>query len=267
MRLQTPAHRLFFPLIRYIYRNADAVIVYGEHVKNYLIGEGTPAKRIYVASHAVDNNAYNRFVSGETKAELRHKLGITSGQKIVLYLGRLEEVKGLPYLLEAFALLERADTVLVAVGTGSEETKLKRIAEQRGLTDQVRFVGYVPPRETVYYYALAYVCVLPSITTSYFKEPWGLVVNEAFCQGVPVIVTESVGAASGGMVQDGVNGFVVPERDSLALTKALQRTLGDSNLRVKLGQNARSIIPTWNNERMVMGFREAIDYVSPAKIC
>jgi glycosyltransferase involved in cell wall biosynthesis len=261
-RLQTPAHRLFFPLTRYIYRHADAIVVYGEHVKQYLISEGALSRRIYVAAHAVDNDIYYRTISIKDKGAMRRKLDITAGQKIVLYLGRLEKVKGLPYLIEAFALLQEDDSVLVIVGTGSEETQLRCLAEKKGLTGKVRFVGYVPPQETVFYYALASVCVLPSISTSYCKESWGLVVNEAFCQGVPVIATESVGAATGGLVLDGVNGLVVPERDCFALTQALQRILGDSNFRKRLEQNARRIIANWDNQRMVMGFREALNNLS-----
>ena len=126
----------------------------------------------------------------------------------------------------------------------------------------MHFPGYVPPEKTVPYYAIAWVYVLPSITTPYFKEPWGLVVNEAFNQGVPVIATDAVGAAAGELVQDGGNGFIVPERDSAALAQALQRILDDPDLRKQLGQGARRIIAGWDNERMVMGFRQAIEYVT-----
>jgi glycosyltransferase involved in cell wall biosynthesis len=262
MRLQTPAHRLFFPLTRYIYRHADAIVVYGEHVKRYLMGEGVLSDRIFVAAHAVDNDAYNCQVSEEEKAALRQDLGIAPGQRVVLYLGRLEEVKGLSYLLEAFASLRRDDAVLVLAGTGSGQTRLERLAQAKGIIERVRFPGYVSPERTVPYYALAWVCVLPSVTMSTLKETWGLVVNEAFNQGVPVIVTDAVGAAAGGLVQDGVNGFVVPERDSMALAQALQRILDDSDLREQFGQNTRRIIAGWDNERMVMGFRQAIEYVT-----
>jgi glycosyltransferase involved in cell wall biosynthesis len=262
MRLQTPFHRLAWPLTRYIYRHADAIVVYGEHVKRYLMSEGVPGERIFVAAHAVDNEAYNRPVSGEEKQALRQQLNIAPGKKIVLYLGRLVEEKGLPYLLEAFALLQRDDAVLVLVGTGPEKARLERLAQELGIAANVRFVGYVPPERTVPYYSISWVYVLPSITTPYFKEPWGLVVNEAFNQGVPVIATDAVGAAAGGLVQDGVNGFVVPERDSVALAKALRRILDDPDLRERFSQNARQIIATWDNERMVLGFRQAIEYVT-----
>jgi glycosyltransferase involved in cell wall biosynthesis len=260
MRLQTTAHRLFFPLTRYIYRHADAVIVYGEHVKQYLIGEGVLAERIFVAAHAVDNNAYNREVPEQEKAALRQKLGIASGQKVVLYLGRLEEVKGLPYLLEALASLQRDDFVLVLAGAGSERPRLEQLAHEKEIADRVRFPGYVPPEQTVSYYAIAWVYVLPSVTTPVFKEPWGLVVNEAFNQGVPVIATDAVGAAAGGLVQDGSNGFVVPERDGAVLAQALQCILADPELRQRMGQSAQQIIGDWDNERMVAGFRQAVEF-------
>jgi len=262
MRLQTPAHRLLFPLTRYVYRHADAVVAYGEHVKRYLMGEGVSAGRIFVAAHAVDNDAYNRQVSEEEKAALRGELRIEPGQNVVLYLGRLEEVKGLPYLLEAFASLQRDDTVLVLAGTGSEQVRLEQLAREKGVTERVRFPGYIPPERAVLYYALAWVCVLPSITTPVSKETWGLVVNEAFNQGVPVIATDAVGAAAGGLVQDGINGFVVPERDSVALAQALQRILDNPDLRGRFSRNASENIANWDNERMVLGFRQAIEYVA-----
>jgi glycosyltransferase involved in cell wall biosynthesis len=262
MRLQTPFHRLAWPLTRYIYRHADAIVVYGEHVKRYLMSEGVPGERIFVAAHAVDNKAYNRPVSEEEKQALRQQLNIVPGKKIVLYLGRLVEEKGLPYLLEAFALLQQDDAVLVLVGTGPEKARLERLAQELGIAANVRFVGYVPPERTVPYYSISWVYILPSVTTPYFKEPWGLVVNEAFNQGVPVIATDAVGAAAGGLVQDGINGFVVPERDSVALAKALRRILDDPDLRERFSQNARQIIATWDNERMVLGFRQAIEYVT-----
>jgi glycosyltransferase involved in cell wall biosynthesis len=262
MRLQTPFHRLAFPLTRCIYRHADAIVVYGEHVKRYLISEGVPAERIFVAVHAVDNDTYKRKVLEEEKVALRQTLGITPGQKVVLHLGRLEEIKGLPYLVEAFASLLRDDAVLVLAGTGSERSRLERLAQEKRIAEHMRFAGYISPEETVPYYALAWVYVLSSITLPEGKELWGLVVNEAFNQGVPVITTDAVGAAAGGLVQDGVNGFVVPERDSTALALSLRRILDNPDLREQLGQNARRIIGGWDNEQMVMGFRQAIEYVT-----
>ena len=264
-RLRTPAQRFLFPLTRYIYRHADAIAVYGKHVKRYLISEGVPPERIFVAQHAVDNELYGRTVTAGEVSALRRSLGIVPDRRVILYLGRLVEEKGLPYLIQAFASLQSDDTVLVMAGAGIEQESLQALAANLGLADRVLFPGYIQPEATVAFYRMAHVYVLPSVTTPYFREPWGLVVNEAFNQGTPVIATESVGAAAGGLVQDRVNGFVVEERNTPALAQALQTLLTDEALRHRMSQNALSTIAGWNNERMVKGFRDAIDYVAAAE--
>jgi glycosyltransferase involved in cell wall biosynthesis len=264
MRLQSRAHRLMFPLTRYVYRHADAIVVYGDHVKRYLISEGVPAERIFSAHHAVDNAAYDVAIAAADRRALRDQLR-AGDRKIVLYLGRLEAGKGLDYLVDAFAAADDERALLVLAGEGSERPHLEQRVRDRGIAERVRFVGYVPSDQTMAYYAIAWVYVLPSITIPLFKEPWGLVVNEAMNQGTPVIASDAVGAAAGGLVQDGDTGFVVPERDAPAITRALNRVLGEPGLRDRLGERARSVVATWDNERMVRGFRDAIEYVTQTR--
>lgn len=262
MTLQTPFHRLIFPITRYIYRHADAIVVYGEHVKQYLVDQGVEGERVFVAAHAVDNAMYSQSVPGEALQSLREKLGLRPKDRVVLYLGRLEESKGINYLVQAFSELGDKDAVLLFVGEGDQTDLVRCQVVELGLTDRVRFVGYVPPEETLPYYASAYVLVLPSVSTPQGKEQWGLVVNEAMNQGVPVIATEVVGAAAGGLVQNGINGFVVPERDSSALADALRKIMKNPALHDDMSSHARRIIAGWDNELMVLGFRRAIEFVT-----
>jgi glycosyltransferase involved in cell wall biosynthesis len=259
MTLQTPFHRLIFPLTLWIYRHADAIVVYGEHVKRYLIGLNLPAEKIFVAAHAVDNSTYNRPICEQGRAALQAKLELAQ-QKVILYLGRLEGSKGVDYLIKAFALLNADNAILVVAGEGSARQGLEALVRELGLEQRTRFVGYVPPEDTIDYYALADVFVIPSVSMPTGKEPWGLVVNEVMNQGVPVVATAAVGAAAGGLVQAGVNGFVVPERDSAALAQAMNRILTNAKLREEMSQNARRIIAGWDNEQMVKGFQQAIEY-------
>lgn len=259
MNIQTPFHRLAFPLTRWIYRRADAIVVYGEHVRSYLVQQGVEKEKIFVAPHAVDNLLYSGVVAPQYKMKRRVDLSL-GDHKVVLYLGRLEEVKGLDYLLRAFARLSLDDAVLVVAGEGSLYKRLITLAQELGIVAKTRFVGYVSPDDTQLYYAVADLFVLPSVTVPSQKETWGLVVNEAMNQGLPVIATEAVGAAAGGLVQSGVNGFVVPERDTAALAEAMKRILTDTELRAQMSQNARRIIAEWDNDRMVKGFLQAIDY-------
>lgn len=259
MNIQTPFHRLAFPVTRWIYRHADAIVVYGEHVRGYLVQQGVEKEKIFVAPHAVDNSLYSDVVAPQRKIERRADLSLED-RKVVLYLGRLEEVKGLEYLLRAFARLTLDDAVLVVAGDGSLYKRLVALAQELGILAKTRFVGYVSPDNTQLYYAVADLFVLPSVTVPSEKETWGLVANEAMNQGLPVIATDAVGAAAGGLVQSGVNGFVVPERDSAALAEAMERILTDAELRSEMSQNARRTVAEWDNERMVKGFLQAIEY-------
>jgi glycosyltransferase involved in cell wall biosynthesis len=153
-------------------------------------------------------------------------------------LGRLEPKKELHYLLEA----------VTTPNCGIRH-------DPKGSLFQL-----CSPDETLPYYALAYLLVLPSITTRNGKETWGLVVNEAMNQGCPVIATDAVGAAVGGLVRDGASGLVVPERDPQALAAALQRLLDQPVLRQQMSQNSRASMAGWDNEHMVLGFRKALEY-------
>ncbi|HYY72628.1 MAG TPA: glycosyltransferase [Candidatus Bathyarchaeia archaeon] len=264
-RLGTPLHRRIFAFTRFLYRHADAIVVYGEHVKRYLVSEGVRPKRIFVAPHAVDNAFYSRFVSDSEREALRRKLGIHAGQNVILYLGRLEAVKGIPHLLEAFAAARLADAVLVIAGAGRERPALERLVASLCIEERVRFVGYVPIEDTVGYYAIASVVVLPSVTTPQAKELWGLVVNEAFNQGVPVIATDAVGAVAGGLVRDGVNGVVVPEGNAGALARALERVVNDPAAQRQMGAAARRVVAEWSQDAQAAGFARALEFALRAK--
>ncbi|MGN6733528.1 MAG: glycosyltransferase family 4 protein [Candidatus Binatia bacterium] len=259
MSLDTPFHRFAFPLTLWVYRHADAIVAYGEHVKRYLIGLKVAPEKIFVAPHAMDNSQYSGTISRDEKMTLRKRYSLVD-QKLVLYLGRLEEEKGVEYLVQAFARLKNDNTALLIVGEGSSRSRLEALVTEKSIWDKTRFMGYVAPEQAMIYYAIADCFVLPSVTMPTGKEPWGLVINEAMNQGVPVVATDAVGAAAGGLVQNGVNGFVVPERDSKALAEAIGRILNDDELRAKMSWNARRIIAGWDNERMVQGFQQAIAY-------
>jgi glycosyltransferase involved in cell wall biosynthesis len=230
------------------------------------VGLKVPPEKIFVAAHALDNSRYNRPVSEGKKAALRAKLGLES-EKIALYLGRLEEEKGVEYLIRAFGGSNPKNATLVVVGDGSLREKLQSLVVEQRIQEKTRFVGYVSPEDALIYYAIADLFVLPSVSMPTGKEPWGLVVNEAMNQGLPVVATEAVGAAAGGLVQPGVNGFIVPERDSLSLARAINRLLADDTLRHELSENARRTVAAWDNNRMAKGFQQAIEYVLKAAAC
>jgi glycosyltransferase involved in cell wall biosynthesis len=107
-------------------------------------------------------------------------------------------------------------------------------------------------------YAGTDALVLPSLKTRDFCEPWGLVANEAFNQGVPVIASDAVGAAAGGLIDHEQTGLIVPAGDHQALAKAMRRLHEDPELRKELGENARSKVDSYNYSAWSEGVTEAL---------
>ncbi|MBW3652910.1 MAG: glycosyltransferase [Actinobacteria bacterium] len=122
----------------------------------------------------------------------------------------------------------------------------------------VAFVGPQPPEQVRNFLAAADVCVIPSLRTRGFREPWGLVANEAMNQSTPVIASDEVGAVAGGLVRHERNGLVVSAGDATALAAALQRMHDDPALRAELGANARRDVAAYTFEAWATGFETAI---------
>jgi len=255
---QTPLHRRTFGLTKFIYRHADAIITYGEHVRRYLTDIGIDERKIFCAPHATDNTVYDRPVGEAEKIQLKQRWKITVDSKVILFVGRLEEGKGLEYLAEAMGRL-KDKAAFVLVGTGSKETGLRDLCTQKGVC--AVFVGHVDNEELYFYYAMADIFVLPSVTTSDFKEPWGMVINEAMNQGCAVVTTDAVGAAAGGLVEEGKTGFIVAEKNSARLAEALEHLLKDETMRRRMGQAGRAKIAAWTPQQQAEGFARAFAYV------
>lgn len=107
-------------------------------------------------------------------------------------------------------------------------------------------------------YAGSDVLVVPSLPTRDFLEPWGLVVNEAFHQGVPVIATDAVGAAAGGLVQHEQTGLIVPAGDEDALRAAIHRLHDDAALRRTLGENGRRAVAAYTYDAWAQAMSRAL---------
>jgi glycosyltransferase involved in cell wall biosynthesis len=114
-------------------------------------------------------------------------------------------------------------------------------------------------------YAAADVLVLPSIPTATFREPWGLVCNEAMHQGTPVIASDAVGAAAGGLVVDGRTGMVFAAGDADALATRLAALAAAPELRDRLGAEACEKVAEYTPERWAEGMSRALAAVGASR--
>jgi glycosyltransferase involved in cell wall biosynthesis len=122
----------------------------------------------------------------------------------------------------------------------------------------VRVLGRIDRNDLPPVYSAADVLVLPSIATATFREPWGLVVNEAMHQGTPVIASDAVGAAAGGLVVDGRTGMVVRAGDADALAARLTALAAAPDLRARLGEQARAKVTDYTPEHWADGMSRAL---------
>ena len=180
---RTPAHALSYLPLRHLYRHADAIATYGPHVSAYVRAKGARGP-VVEAPQSVDD----AFWAATRRARASRAVPGPVCRPTGPGKGRLRAPSGL-----ATAGLSAPSTALVLVGDGP-------IRARAVATGAAHLEGPQPPERLRNFYAGSDVVVVPSIPTRDFLEPWGLVVNEAFDQGVPVIATDAVGAAAGGLV-------------------------------------------------------------------
>ena len=159
----------------------------------------------------------------------------TDGKRNILFLGRLEKRKGLPFLLEAFALVKRdlPDTRLVVVGGDGGIRSICELYVERNRLADVVFTGYVPDEAKPRYFRTADIFCAPNTG----GESMGIVLLEALSAGVPIVASRIEGFSE--VLTEGREGFLVEPRDSRALAGALKRLLSDQALRRKMGHEAQ----------------------------
>ena len=251
----------YLPLGR-LYRSADAVVTYGPHVSRYVASRG--ARNIQVAPQAVDNDFWRAPCAGEPSVP-----GRPADERIrFLFVGRPAAEKGLDVLLDAWSAaagrMAPAALALVGVGVGFAPEARARASGGTG-GGEITCSDPLAPEQLRDVYAASDVLVLPSIATATFREPWGLVVNEAMNRGLAVIASDAVGAVAGGLVKDGENGLVVPAGDAAALGAAIERLAGDGGLRAAMGVAGRREVESYTYDAWARGFSRALATVGLAR--
>ena len=255
------AHALTYLPLRRLYRSADAVVTYGPHVSAYVSARG--AGNVHVAPQSVDNGFWRAPEPGPPSSPGWPSPPATR----FVFVGRPDPEKGAEVLLDAWRLsgLQPATAALVLVGAATEPARAEWPDPARGPDGSVLLLEPVDPDELRRIYAAAEVLVVPSIPTATFREPWGLVVNEAMNRGLAVIATDAVGAAAGGLVRHERNGLVVAAGDSAALARAMARLAGDPDLRAGLGAAGAEDVQEYDHDAWAQGFSRALATVNVSR--
>jgi len=172
----------------------------------------------------------------------------TPGTSVLLFVGRLVEIKGLRDLITAFSLMDKSlqsKTELWIIGDGAERQSLETLARTLNLTGRITFYGRLPNDLLPDYYATADIFIAPSIIdSSGSAEGQGVILLEALASGTPIISTKTGGISE--MIQHGKTGWLVEPNDPVDLKNAMERLLMDKEFRDSLAAAGKKIIPSYD---------------------
>jgi D-inositol-3-phosphate glycosyltransferase len=192
----------------------------------------------------------------------RAELGLPRESPVLIWIGRLEKLKGVDILIDAVAQLDERDFTLLIVG-GDEhaaglKAELRQQAADAGVTANVRFEGAVPHERLPLYYNAADVCVVPS-----YYESFGLVAVEAMACGVPVVASRVGGLVS--TVTDGVTGYLIPWRCPEPFAEKLEVLLNNPELRANFGRAARASVERFRWPTVALRIADLYDRARDAR--
>ena len=225
-----------------------------------------PACRLAVVAPGVDLETFRPQPKALARLEVGHP-----DHRLFLFVGRLEPLKGGDVVLRALARLTaggRHPEVRLLVlgadsgsGSGGEQARLRRQADDLGLHDQVEFLGSVPQHQLATYYAAAEACLMPS-----YSESFGLVGLEAQACGTAVIASNVDGLAS--VVRDGVTGYLVDGHDPADYAELMRLVMENPGLAEELGGRGRRLATgfSWARtaDRLLERFADLVSASAPA---
>ena len=245
--------------VRLIFSLGDALVALSSGGIEYLKSLGFSSDRIFLAPYSVDNDWWIRQASVADRDSVRREWNIPLDAVAVLFCAKLQAWKGPMDLLEAFARSGVPNSYLVFAGEGQLRNDLERRAEDLHIAERVRFIGFKNQSQLPGVYRASDVLVLPSRF-----EPFGLVVNEAMLSGLPVIVSDQVGARFD-LVRPGENGYVYPAGDINALASILREFSPDLETGACMGVSARRRMETWSAREYAEGIVQAVYSVEKRK--
>ncbi len=218
---------------RELIAEADRVVAFSPHERDAMVRlYGADANRITLAPCGVDLSRFQPL----DQEESRRRLGL-NGEKVLLYVGRMESLKGLDLLVHTAAQIETCQGVRVLVvggddGKQGEAARIRRLTQDLEVEDLFDFVGRVDQAELPVYYSAADVCVVPS-----FYESFGLAALESMACGTPVVASRVGGLST--VVQHGRTGYLKPWRCPEAFANSVEMIISSKALQASMGVAAR----------------------------
>jgi glycosyltransferase involved in cell wall biosynthesis len=254
-------HVLKRALLEPLFRKAGAFLTMGALNEQLYRQFGVPEEKFFLVPYSPDIDYFQSCAQSlmGSKETVRRQHGLHPSYPAILFAGKLVDRKRPLDLLKAYqgVCAKGIRASLVFCGDGQLRNELQSYAAQYGLQD-VHFVGFKNQSEMPAIYTMCDFLVLPSD-----HEPWGIVLNEAMACGLPVIVSDQVGAAGEPrFIQDGRNAIVYSCGAVDELARGLTLLLTDDALRLAMSQSAVHTVGGWNYGLCVNGVVNALCYVN-----
>jgi len=236
-----------------IYRYVDKAFYVGQANKAYFLKHGLSENQLVYAPHAIDNERFGDAINknyGSDAQLWRQELGYCHTDILIVYAGKLDAIKQIDFLIEAFKIALRTNDALrlLVVGNGLLEESLKDLASQ---IEEIKFLPFQNQTIMPLIYRLANVFCLPSKS-----ETWGLAINEAMASGRAVLISNRVGCAQD-LISKESNGFVFEYNDIRSLVAILQNlNLGQLH---DMGEFAQHFIQRFNFETIARAFEHELE--------
>lgn len=247
-------------LLGAFYRSFDGFLAIGTLNREYYLEMGAPADKISIMPFAVDNDRISRGakLNPRQRNEVRARLGLSGDRPAVLYASKFQRRKHPDDLVRAAQKLARQglEFDLVMAGSGEMEAELRALVVEAGLQRTV-FPGFVNQQDLPGLLGACDIFVLPAE-----DEPWGLIVNEAMCAGLPIVLGSELGCVPD-LLDEGRNGASFKAGDVDALAAALGPIVADAELRSAMSVRSREIIDGWSYRECLEDLRRQVRRLRP----
>lgn len=242
-------------------KKIDAILVLKKAAQDFYEYYGVPSQKMFWTPFAVDNEYWIRY-SKELKTkkrDLRIELGIDPDLSVILYVAHMREFKRPFDLIKAFERIATTSN-MVMVGAGPLYEEVREYCDKKCLK-RIKLVGAKNQTELPRYYAMADVFVM----TSGPGETFGLVVNEAMCFSLPLLLSNGV-PSSLDFVDEGQNGYVYKIGDINDLANKLDSMLKYPIHMAKMGQKSLEIVSGYTYEKDIEGILSALHFIGRRQI-
>jgi glycosyltransferase involved in cell wall biosynthesis len=243
-------------------RQAAGMLCIGTQNRKYYELFGARPEQLFTAPWEMDYPLLETAHQDATqhRVQIRERLGLPQDTCAIVTASRLVPVKGYDLLIPAVGELKAKGCriELLVAGDGPYRHEFQSKIDRLG--SPVRLLGNLDRKQLIETMTACDVFALPS-----FHEPWGLVVNEAALCGLPIVVSDTVGAGVD-LVSDGRNGFVFSAGNQAELVACLGKLAGDSEMRVSMGKESKRTLHLWRTDcAAIKGYRAALNRCLPPK--